>query len=412
MHRLITAATVAVLTASMLAPPAHAADVVIVSRSGNEVGNPSIHVASSFCGVPGQLTTSGFTYSRVIGPSPTPRGDGSLRLARQQSGLISGIAFIGGRNLSDLQTALGGSFRAGFDGEVQAVVGYFGSPIWQGVATVPLTKDTWTSVDFTSATFQWTDGNTGSESKTLATFLADHGDDTVGGIVGASACAGSTTGSVFLDDIRIGAGTNTQIFDFEPLIPTAITATVSKNIITNGGSVKLSTKLTSDGTPLAGRPVELVHKPFGQSSYSSLGTVDTNASGIASLTLFPKKNTSYQWRYGGDTQEYAASQSPIRSVGVRARVTIALADPTLKPGQTLVVTGKVTPPKTGFVATLWRKTATGKVKLASTTMVRADGTYRIARALQTKGTYVVFVTVPAAKGNLAGTSPTRTATVG
>jgi len=323
MRRLITAATAAVLTTSLLAPPAHAADVVIVSRTGVEAGTPALHITSAFCGDPGQPTTQGFTFSRVTGPAPAPLGDGSLRIVRQQVDLISGVAFLAGRHLTDLEATLQGEFRAGFTGEVQAVVGYFGSTVWLGVATVPLAANTWTPVDFTEKQFRWFDGIATTETKTLADFRSSHGDQNVAGLVGVSACAGSTTGTVFLDDLRIGSGTDTQIFDFEPLLPTAVTATASKSTITNGGGVLLSTKLTSDGTPLAGRPVELLHKPFGQSSYTSLGTVDTNASGIASLTQFPKKNTSYQWRYGGDTQEYAASHSPTVSVGVRARVTHA-----------------------------------------------------------------------------------------
>ena len=410
MHRLITAAIAALLTTSLLAPPAHAAEVVIVSRSGNQAGDPAVFVASTVCGDPGQVVSGGFTYDRVTGPGAAPRGAGSLRLVRQDAGLISGLASIGGRDLNDLAATFEGSFRSSFGGTAVAFVAQLSSG-WHGGATVPLTANTWTSVDFTQLPFTWTNG-IDTESNTIAGFIAVHGAGTAGSVVGAADCENSTTGTVFVDDLRIGAGTDTQIFDFEPLLPTAVTATASKSTITIGGSVKLSTTLTSDGTPLASRPVELFHKPFGQSSYTTLGTVDTNASGIASLTLFPKKNTSYQWRYGGDTQEYDASQSPIRSVGVRARVTIALADATLKPGQTLVVTGKVTPAKTGFVATLWRKTATGKVKLASTTMVRADGSYRIAKTLTAKGTYKLFVTVPAAQGNLAGSSPIRTATVG
>jgi len=169
--------------------------------------------------------------------------------------------------------------------------------------------------------------------------------------------------------------------------------------------------MRAGGQPLAGAPVKLLVKPWGAESYSVLKNLTTDSEGRSHTTVGPLRNTSYRWHFPGDGENLAAS-SPAKSVGVRARVTIALADATLRPGQTLVVTGKVTPAKPGFVATLWRKTVTGKVKLASTTMVRADGTYRIAKALQTKGTYVLFVTVPAAKGNLAGTSPTRTATVG
>ena len=96
---------------------------------------------------------------------------------------------------------------------------------------------------------------------------------------------------------------------------------------------------------------------------------------------------------------------------MRARVTLNLADSTLHPGQTLVATGRITPAKVDSVATLWRKTSTGRVKLRSITLTKADGTFRITKVLNTRGTYKVYVTVPAASDNLAGASPIRTATV-
>jgi hypothetical protein len=41
----------------------------------------------------------------------------------------------------------------------------------------------------------------------------------------------------------------------------------------------------------------------------------------------------------------------------------------------------------------------------------ANGTFTIRKVLRTKGTYRVYVTIPAGTGNVNGTSPTRTATV-
>jgi hypothetical protein len=411
MHRLIAAASAAVLSLTLLAPPAQAADIVIVSRSGNQVGDPSLLVTSTICGDPLQVTSDGYTYDRVNGPGTAPRGDGSLQITRQDTGLITGLAFISGRDLNDLASSFAGSFRTTFDGQAVAAVARFVDPFWRGIVVVPTTANTWTSVDFTTLDFDWSDGNGGSMTGTIAEFITAHGAGSVVGILGGSQCETPTAGSVYLDNVRIGAGSDTQIFDFEPLIPTALTAVASKSVITNGDPVTLRTTMTGAGSPVAGGVVRLFHKPFGAASYTMLGQATTNANGVASLVAHPKKITSYQWRYDGDTQTYAAGQSPIRAVGVRAKVTLSVADPTLVPGQKLIVTGLVSPAKTGFVATLWRKTATGKVKLASTTMVRADGTYRISKVLTNRGTYKVFVTVPAAKGNLAGTSPIRTATV-
>ena len=412
MHRLIAVASAAVLSLALLAPPAQAADVIIVSRSGNQFGDPSLLVTSSVCGAPLQPVSSGFTYDRVSGPGTPPQGSGSLRFTRQDNGLISGLAFVSGRDLSDLAATLHGSFRSDFTGEAMAALIRFGSPTWKGFATAPLAADTWTPVDFTTVDFDWSSDGGGSMTGTISEFITAHGAGSVGGIIGGGHCAESPAGKVFLDDIGIGAGTNTQIIDFEPLIATTLAISSSKPTITSGGSVTLRTTLKGAGSAIQDGAVQLFHKPFGAASYTMVGQAMTNANGVASLVTKPTKNDSYQWRYGGDTQNYAAAQSPTLAVGVRARVSLSLADSTLRPGQTLICTGLVSPAKVGYVATLWRKTATGKVKLASTTLIRADGTYRITKVLNSRGTYNVFVTVPAAKGNLAGTSPVRTASVG
>ena len=58
-----------------------------------------------------------------------------------------------------------------------------------------------------------------------------------------------------------------------------------------------------------------------------------------------------------------------------------------------------------------RLTAILTAALRSITLTQGDGFYLISKVLNSRGTYNVYVTVPAAKGNLAGTSPIRTATV-
>jgi hypothetical protein len=155
----------------------------------------------------------------------------------------------------------------------------------------------------------------------------------------------------------------------------------------------------------------LLARKYNEVAYTQVGSgVTTNCSGVARKTVSPAKNTTYQWYFKGDTN-YRPVASPFKLIGVRAKLTLTLADSTLHSGQTLVATGRITPAKVNQVATLWRKTSSGPVKLGSVTLTETDGTYRITKVLSAKGTYNVYVTVPAATGNLKGTSPIRTATV-
>jgi hypothetical protein len=75
-----------------------------------------------------------------------------------------------------------------------------------------------------------------------------------------------------------------------------------------------------------------------------------------------------------------------------------------------VVTGTTKPAKRGTRVTLWRKTSVRTVKIAAG-RVRADGTYRLAKAAASRGTWTVLVKVAKASGNLSGTSRTRSIVV-
>jgi hypothetical protein len=98
------------------------------------------------------------------------------------------------------------------------------------------------------------------------------------------------------------------------------------------------------------------------------------------------------------------------TVKVHTKVTSRIVDAILTRGQTLVVRGGTTPAKPGVTATLWRKTSAGPVKLDTAT-VDTNGTYKLTEVASTRGTWKVYVTVPAATGNLAGESPLRSAGV-
>jgi hypothetical protein len=285
---------------------------------------------------------------------------------------------------------------------------------WIGEAVVRnLTANTWQLADARAVSWLWVEQGAGNgvETRTITGFRNAHGPGSVDGYLAAGGCTQFSTSTVYVDNFRISKGTDTQVFNFEPRLVTAASISASRTAITHGSSTTLSSTLRHNTKVLPGRKMFLLAKPSGAAGYTQVGTaVFTNSNGVARKTVSPAKNTSYQWYFGGD-KNYRPVSSGARTVGVRARVTLTLADSTLRPGQTLVATGRITPAKVDSVATLWRKTSSGRVNLASVTLTNTDGTYRITRVLSGGGTYKVYVTVPAAKGNLAGTSPIRTATV-
>lgn len=418
--RLIAVVTAALLPVVLMPAPSQAATFTIISRSGTTAGSPAVEMTSFECSIPFTSASNGtYTVDRAAGPGSAPLGTGSLRINQLQAGLVSGVAFEN-RSLTAIASTGGqlkGWFRSGPGAaSVRAAlrVTLADDSTWIGEAVVRnLTVNTWQLADARAVSFLWVEQGEGNgvENRTIAGFRNAHGAGTVDGYLAAGGCTAFSTSTVYVDNFRISKGNDTQVFNFEPRLSSSTSISASRSSITNGSSLTLSTTLRHDARLLPGRKMYLLAKRAGDIGFSQVGSaVFTNSNGVARKTVSPTKNTTYQWYFGGDAN-YRPATSPLKFVGVRARVSLTLADSTLRPGQTLVATGRISPAKVDSVATLWRKTSTGKVKLNSITLSETDGTFRITKVLSGGGTYKVFVTVPAAKGNLAGTSPIRTATV-
>ncbi len=227
--------------------------------------------------------------------------------------------------------------------------------------------------------------------------------------LGNVSCFGDP-GSVNIDAYSWTESGSFTEYDFEPAsAPTTSTISSSAKTVTAGKDVTLRTTLKGAGKVLKGVPVELFGREAGEPDFTSVGVAMTNTDGVAKVIHSPQRNTTYQWRFAGGGGG-AATESATRVVQVRSHVTLALADSSLRKGQKLVGTGKVTPAKVGEDATLWRVTKKGRTRL-DRGAIGADGRYEVAAKVKQAGTWKVVVTVPAAGGNEAGTSPARKATV-
>lgn len=395
-----------VLVAATLVAPAAQAEPVVVSRSGL----PDGFSLESGNGIDPTDSSGDGGYAHVTGSAALfpPSGLGALRLTSTGTSTAALQWAVGDPDSLVASWAVVRSSSATPFNLVASMTKPSGT--YYGIATPAFTSGRWGVVDLVAPTYAWFTATLVSQgSDTLADF-ADR--DTVND--GATAATLSVrqpvaaTGSVLVDTVRVSTGDPGTTYDFEaPLTTTTMTA--SKSTITAGGSVLLSTKVSDGPEPLAGVPAVLWAKAFGESAFSMVAAVPTDAEGRASLSRAPARRTEFQWRFPG-TDLQTSSQSPIAAVGVRTRVTLTLLDASLSPGQTLRARGTTFPAKPGVTATLWRTTASGRTRIGSA-IVKVDGSYAINRTV-TKGTWRVHVTVAASGGNLVGTSVTRTATVG
>ena len=416
--RLIAALVAALLPVVLLPSPAGAAVITVVSRSGTTAGTPAVEMTSFECGeLPFQSASNGtYAVDRAVGPDTPPLGIGSLRINQLVAGLISGVSFEN-RSLNSL-AAFSGRFRSNLATKVYAAIRVRADDdsVWIGTAVVThLAADTWQTANGLAVNYAWVEQYPGDRvalGLTPAGFRNAYGWGTTSAYLAAGTCNGFTASTVYVDNFRVSkSGGDTQVFNFEPRLVTSASISASPHVITSGRSTTLATTLRHLTKVLPGRTMRLLAKPYGAAGYTQVGTaVTTNSNGVARKTVSPARNTTYVWYFKGD-KNYRPVWSPVQYVGVKAKVTLTLADSTLRSGQTLVATGRISPAKVDKVATLWRRTSNGPVKLGSVTLTETDGSYRITKVLSGKGTYKVYVTVPAARGNLAGTSPIRTATV-
>jgi hypothetical protein len=258
----------------------------------------------------------------------------------------------------------------------------------------------------------------GDGTASLQEFVAQYGDGAgVVQVVRAPCYAGLTTGNpgwtapdglgtdTYVDAVSIGLGEqNPPTYDFEEHIVHESMST-SRLQITAGQSISLGTGLTRDGAPYAGQKVELWRRPYQYPDWIQVGTATTNSKGRASLDVKPTRETSYEWRYPP-----AKIKSPTLRLAVATKVTISVEDSTLKAGDIVVVKGVISPVNDYAVPTLWRRTDAGDQKLSRNSM-SGTGHFRVEAKLKEKGTYRLFVTIPADRGNATGQSAIKKVTV-
>jgi hypothetical protein len=178
-----------------------------------------------------------------------------------------------------------------------------------------------------------------------------------------------------------------------------LTNQATRNEITYGVTVTLSTELTASSAPVADATVTLKARQYPATTFADVTSVQTNAQGEASFTVKPVKRTDYKWVFGAD-------ESPWQTVKVHTKVNMHLRDATISAGQRAVFLGSTLPPKPGATATVYRTTIGGGTSKWFSGTVASDGTFRLARRVPSTLKYRVYVAVSRHSGNLRGVSAT------
>lgn len=413
MRRIVLGTVSALALALLPATPAVADNTVVVY--GLAFPSSSAGVAAVDCSNSFSPLNSAPQLGIDRGPETPPAGTRSMRFSFPGGPAAGGLyadaanmsaTTVVGVSLHTNATATGAAYAV-----YQAPADNGTNLYWQGRVELSQPPGGWRTVDVGGATYSWGKYNTttgqlvaGGGTGTVAAFTAANGNGDGYFVLGF----GCNTQTVNLDAFRIGSPGSVTTYDLEAqktkIAISAPTVTTAGTAVTVRG--RLQAIPTND---MEHQEVRLEAKAYGSSTYKFVGSDFSDASGRVSVTIKPTKQTSYRWRFLGIDSSLGSLSAP-GLVRVKTAVSATVADRTLRLGQRLVVTGKTTPAKPGFRATLWRAAPGGKVKVGSA-LISASGAYRVTATVRKTGRWTVWVTVPAATGNLAGTSAKRTLTV-
>lgn len=192
----------------------------------------------------------------------------------------------------------------------------------------------------------------------------------------------------------------------QPSTITKASLSTSRNVVRFGSRVSLGGRLTTfSGRAVAGERIIFVHRPAGQSRFTSIAETTTASDGRFSLGgVRPEKNTEYRARFAGGTDGVADAQSAGRRVLVQPRITLNTSTRTLKVRKARILSGRIAPRHGGYVRVEIRRNGkrvqTRKVSLN-------DSGYRFRYRAKRPGRYSFRAVYPSHKDHAMGASPTR-----
>jgi len=196
-----------------------------------------------------------------------------------------------------------------------------------------------------------------------------------------------------------------------PLVPTAITSSLSRALVSYGQSTSMSARLIRTDTqqPLVGRTLSVFRRAHGTTTFSHVADVTTNSTGTATWTFVPTGATDVMMRWSAPAG-WQAQQTSIRTVLVRPVVRAALSATSVRLGHSVILSGQVAPGlggrvvyRQGYYSGSWHTWAT--TVLSSTSRY----TFVITPTVRTTDIYRVYL--PASTRLTAAASATLSLTV-
>jgi hypothetical protein len=162
-----------------------------------------------------------------------------------------------------------------------------------------------------------------------------------------------------------GPGSPT-ITPFAWTVGTVLTSTLSATTVASGHQITTSARLTraDSGQVLAGRSITLQFQAAATTTWTTVATISTSATGTASQAVTPPSNGSYRWTYAGENG-YTAATTPAARVSVSVAVATKVSATSIRYGTLTKITATATPHEYGATVQLQRLIGTKWVLVAS-----------------------------------------------
>lgn len=400
--RVVILSLAAVASATVGATLPAQADSTVVVR-GTDFPDPGAWLSFVGCAALYDRTEEPLQPFVGLGPGVAPAGQRSL-----------GYDLAGGNAMGSLLTvaSMTGTSTAAMavnapDGAAGVAYAGYRAPgdegtaeVWFGRADLQVTPGAWQDVEATGLDYTWTkyDMTTGlavlagpASALTVTDFATSQGGDGPGLYTIGFGCDGA---AFHMDALRVGTPGDVTTYDLEGLQTTtgiSSGSSPSSAVITAGDAIDLhgSLDVVAGATSVPHATLLLERRPFGSQEWETIEVVDADSPQVA---VRPSRRTSYRWRFV-ERPLAEASRSTSFVVDVAPRLTAR------SEGGRLV--GVATPTRAGTPLTLWRDESFGPVAV-SRGQVGDDGAWSLPLP---QGGGRFFVTLPAAEGNLAATSP-------
>jgi spore germination protein len=183
-------------------------------------------------------------------------------------------------------------------------------------------------------------------------------------------------------------------------------------------SITYGTKLTvtgtvrdMSGTVLASQKVVLQRRSTTGSTWSNVATAWTSSTGSVSFSYTPSTNSVFRLYAPSNWTFYSATSSE-KTTLVKWKVTAAASDTTPARGQTIRISGKVSPIRSGTTVER-QKLANGTWVRMATTTVKSDGSYSFSVLMPSTSTTLTYrIKVPGTSLNATAYSSSIKITVG